>query len=766
MYFENRTSVLISLLMALVGSTFADADVPELGSRFDEAADRASAVLIARVAGEDSSAAYASLSRSEKAVFLDAFWKSHNPLVHKYYYGLHLGRRRFNISDYFFERMPAVPELFKRHIDRPDPKAVDHAENLVHLLNEQLLKDSFALCALGYILLEGGRFEEADRVLLDALKIDRKFVEARSGRGLAQLALGKRAARALEEFRNTSVLDSEYAAPKYNLAMAHLVIRSREIGRWFEQVIDKFPDHPDAHFKLGAFHETGLVLEKDPDLPRAAEAYNRQVSVNPDHAKAWFQLGSVLLQSGHPQEAIDMWERLMKERPRFRERYLTLLLEAYQKAGHPKLAEETAEEYIAGLDEETQDLFKDITIITTPAEKAEYEALDRWDRLAFVRRFWQKRDPSPATIENERRVEHYRRVIYAMRNFSEARKPWDRRGEVYVRYGEPAHKSRWDNIRFEFTLDVVTVKERLLSQLPGPARREIISRSRVIRQSVRDRDPEAGEFNDFVGVEFELNTNRRDHTPKKDGSQNSNKPWEGATYGVNSFTSLERMIGTESIRGLPLFPVEPDKPWEYWIYPYVGDGVEIVFVSLTYAEDFYYPRALSGRAKSIRNATTWTHRLPEEVVARTIKRQGDRYEQPTPVIDYTAASADFQGDGKKTRVELYYGIPLDGLSTTVPDTGKLAAGLAVFDTAWNPLYRTADTIRYLATANTGKIATGEMALSLPPGEYLIGTQFQDLGGARLAAATNGLRSSGMCRGRSRSATSNWRARFSRTMPRR
>ncbi len=132
---------------------------------------------------------------------------------------------------------------------------------------------------------------------------------------MSQLALGKRANKALEEFRNASILDSEYAAAKYNLAMAHLVIRSREIGRWFEHVIDKFPDHPDAYFKLGAYHEAGTVLEKDPELARAAAAYQSQVNVNPDHTKAWFQLGSVLLQSGRPQEALPYLRALKQVKP-------------------------------------------------------------------------------------------------------------------------------------------------------------------------------------------------------------------------------------------------------------------------------------------------------------------------------------------------------------------------------------------------------------------------------------------------------------------
>jgi GWxTD domain-containing protein len=469
------------------------------------------------------------------------FWKARNPLIHKYYYGLHLGRRQFNVSDYFFERMPAVPELFKRHIDRPAADVVAEADSLARYLSAELPSDPFAQCALGYILLEGGRFDEADRVFLETLKLDRKFVEARNGRGLAHLAI--------EEFRNAAVLDKSYDAARYNIAMANLAIRSREIRREFERVIEKLPNHPDALFKLGAYHESGTVLEKDPDLVWAADAYRRQVDVNPDHSKAWFQLGSVLLKTDRAQEAIDMWELLMKQRPTFRDRYLPLLLEAYQKAGHPERAEETADEYIATLDDETQKLFKDITLIATAEEKAEYEGMDRWDRLAFVRRFWQKRDPPPSTQENERRVEHYRRLIYSMQNFSEIRKPWDRRGEVYIRYGEPAHKSRWDMVRYEFTQDVVTVKERLTKQLPGSAKREIISRSQSIRQSIRERDPGNQEVGDFKDVEFELNTNRRRQTVL---NERSDQRREGETYGSDSFTTMER-VGAATIRGLPFY---------------------------------------------------------------------------------------------------------------------------------------------------------------------------------------------------------------------
>ena len=153
-------------------------------------------------------------------------------------------------------------------------------------------------------------------------------------------------------------------------------------------------------------------------------------------------------------------------------------------------------------DDETRHHFKNLSLIATPEEQREYEALDRFDRLVFARKFWQKRDPTPATPENERRIEHYRRVIYAIQNYSESKEPWDRRGEVYIRYGEPRHKSRSDNVRFEYTGDVVRTKERLLQGLPISARREILELITSWRASSQDINEERGDAFDFQGNGF------------------------------------------------------------------------------------------------------------------------------------------------------------------------------------------------------------------------------------------------------------------------
>ncbi len=60
-------------------------------------------------------------------------------------------------------------------------------------------------------------------------------------------------------------------------------------------------------------------------------------------------------------------------------------------------------------------------------------------RLAFIRRFWSRRDPSPRTPQNERRLVFWRRVAEANRKFGDGAKPGWRtdRGKIYILLGPP-----------------------------------------------------------------------------------------------------------------------------------------------------------------------------------------------------------------------------------------------------------------------------------------------------------------------------------------
>ena len=70
----------------------------------------------------------------------------------------------------------------------------------------------------------------------------------------------------------------------------------------------------------------------------------------------------------------------------------------------------------------------------------------------------------PVTEANERLLEHYRRVAFALENFGTYASPWDDRGNAYIRYGDPDHVSRSNDLRLERDARVLAVKEALISQ--------------------------------------------------------------------------------------------------------------------------------------------------------------------------------------------------------------------------------------------------------------------------------------------------------------
>jgi GWxTD domain-containing protein len=72
------------------------------------------------------------------------------------------------------------------------------------------------------------------------------------------------------------------------------------------------------------------------------------------------------------------------------------------------------------------------------------------ERAAWTDRFWKQLDPTPTTEENERRIEHRRRINEAVVNYYRSKPPgWDRRGEILIRFGPPDHRERtWAHIGY------------------------------------------------------------------------------------------------------------------------------------------------------------------------------------------------------------------------------------------------------------------------------------------------------------------------------
>ncbi len=84
-------------------------------------------------------------------------------------------------------------------------------------------------------------------------------------------------------------------------------------------------------------------------------------------------------------------------------------------------------------------LDEDVKYIITNEERKTFANLSTdEEREQFIEQFWIRRDPTPDSVENEFRDEHYRRIAYANERFASGIPGWKTdRGRVYIAYGPP-----------------------------------------------------------------------------------------------------------------------------------------------------------------------------------------------------------------------------------------------------------------------------------------------------------------------------------------
>src|SRR5207237_3309170 len=84
-------------------------------------------------------------------------------------------------------------------------------------------------------------------------------------------------------------------------------------------------------------------------------------------------------------------------------------------------------------------LNEDVAYIITDEERAAFKQLSNdEERDNFIEAFWQRRDPTPDSVENPYKEEHYRRIAYANEHFAAGIPGWKSdRGRIYIMYGPP-----------------------------------------------------------------------------------------------------------------------------------------------------------------------------------------------------------------------------------------------------------------------------------------------------------------------------------------
>src|SRR5437763_1676439 len=87
-------------------------------------------------------------------------------------------------------------------------------------------------------------------------------------------------------------------------------------------------------------------------------------------------------------------------------------------------------------------LNEDVSYIISDEDRTAFKRLQTdEEREQFIEQFWLRRDPTPDSIENEFKEEHYRRIAYTNENFASGIPGWKTdRGRIYITYGPPDEK--------------------------------------------------------------------------------------------------------------------------------------------------------------------------------------------------------------------------------------------------------------------------------------------------------------------------------------
>lgn len=135
-------------------------------------------------------------------------------------------------------------------------------------------------------------------------------------------------------------------------------------------------------------------------------------------------------------DALTMLERMYVFFPEDPEMWTYLGL-ANHRLGRTDAAAKSFEEALDYMDPEAQASFDDLALILSDEDQARY----REDPAGFAARFWTSQNPRYLTPYNERKLEHYARLVHADLLYAAEDidlRGWDtQRGRILVRYGPP-----------------------------------------------------------------------------------------------------------------------------------------------------------------------------------------------------------------------------------------------------------------------------------------------------------------------------------------
>jgi len=567
---------------------------------------------------------------------------------------------------------------------------------------------------LGITHYETGDDREAAKQLRIAVRHDRRNPDVHFALGRTYMRMKNRMVDARKSLKQALRYDPEHSEVHYFLGIAYMTQSKRDPAaplyvlqarRSFSRAAAANPMHPDAYYQIGLSYEN-----PSRDYKKALALFYRQLMIKPDHRDALYHLERCSYLLKQYQEGIDLLTQVVDVHGDGVPDYVHTLINKlkatmWQSQNRFAEADKAYEEFLAEAEPEERAHYTDIVYVASEEEYRQYEKLEsKEEKAEFRRRFWAGRDPQPATAVNERMVEHYRRVMHAREHFSGGQQPWDRRGGIYIRYGEPDDQQHF----------IMQTGENALKnyQPTGDARIDAI-RERNFMWRYRLKI-------DNAGMEWSDPTTRSIRDP--DAGDYLPELEEQRVSNFNPFPP--KSAKTQALGFLA----------ESWVY--LEHDLELFFVDQVGVGKYDYP--LQVHETNITEAIVQDKYHPRRIAAELIKKTPESYEfdYGGELLRFMYDIVSFKGDDDLAEVEISYVVPAEQLETVEDGKGMrtwLVSHMVFQDDDYN---RVAQTSRRIGPIDRPRVSvsdrdvgielhTGMMNTEAPAGSYRAAVEVRD-----------------------------------------
>ena len=656
----------------------------------------------------------------------------------------------------------AVEDLTRSHVDSLfsevlalcEKGVTDQAASLFKRLTFQRPDDAGLRIGAGRAYLAAGDHDRARGVYKEAISMG-GGAEAYYGLGTVYAEMPNARNMAITSFRKALRHDRGFADAQYQIARLRYLMKEHDVEHEVNRLLDIDPEYADAYLLMGDWYSDFWE-----DYGQAITWYTRYMVMRPDDAAVAKRIGVAYLMVKDYERITATILTLVRENPDAVELMPIVAVGAYEQK-KMEMAQEFFSLYLGRVDPKERAFYDDISLAASKGENEDVRGLSEQEREGYLARFWTGKDPDLTTPVNERQIEHYRRVWYARTSFSEAQQPWDARGEVYIRFGEPDHRSRSDDVNVQQSLEVQQVKERLAGLLYGQdwMGQSFVGPVYPVRSTggpggagreLREVQIEGSMMPDDLSPNEEAEWRARSEAAEVARSQagGSAGPPEGGSAGsdtLEAFGSLDfdKQLGFGGYRPVVMGGQDQaNVPWETWVYADVGGGVEI-----TFTDDFgsgrygYAPVPPNQGEIGAAELAGLRRYSPRVAAARAAQATPDYYaplDRPA-ALDFHYTLADFRGSRGKSKLEVYFGIPTRGRHYDPDsDVTSLTASrqAALLPVALDTVYRASGDLKYQAAGHQvgpGTFVPDQLALEVPPGRYDLEVRVLDRTGGQVGA---------------------------------